>query len=164
MGAPNLERGGWRGPGEVGEDSVLSGRIIACAMNVHSTLGPGLLESAYEACLCRALSTEGLVFKRQQEIPIQFQGLNLDCGFRLDLMVEDRIVVEIKSVANILPLHLSQLRTYLKLSKREHGLLINFNTRHLRDGIRRMGFTIHSPASPGPPHTPLIRTAPNEPR
>lgn len=107
-------------------------------MRVHSALGPGLLESAYEACLCRALSKDQLAFTKQREVALHFEDLNLDCGFRLDLLVEDRIVIEIKAVPQILNLHLAQLRTYLKLSGRPLGLIINFNVLHLRDGIRRV--------------------------
>jgi len=106
-------------------------------MKVHSALGPGLLESAYEACLCRALSREGLEFKRQVPIPVNFDGIALDCGFRLDLLVEDKAILEVKSVDSLLAVHDSQLLTYLKLAAKPLGLLINFNVAHLRTGIRR---------------------------
>ena len=140
LGALQLEKRGWGGKAEEGEENLLelSGKIIGSALRVHSALGPGLLEHAYEACLCRALSTDHLTFMKQQEIALHFEGLNLDCGFRLDLLVEDRIVVEIKAVPQILSLHLAQLRTYLKLSGRPLGLIINFNVLHLRDGIRQV--------------------------
>lgn len=126
----------------------LSGRVIGSAMRVHSQLGPGLLEAAYEACLCRALSTDGLRFEKQRAVPLHFEGLNLDCGFRLDLLVEGRLVVEIKAVTQLLPVHLSQLRTYLRLSGHACGLLINFNTKHLREGIRQLYSSYPSPPSP----------------
>jgi GxxExxY protein len=106
-------------------------------MEVHSHLGPGLLEAAYEECLCHALARSGLQFRRQLAVPIEFQGVKLDCGFRLDLVVEDRVIVEIKAVERVLPVHLSQLTTYLKLANRTTGLIINFNVVHLRDGIAR---------------------------
>ncbi len=119
-------------------------------MKVHSHLGPGLLESAYEACLCRTPHLEGLSFERQSEVPLLYEDLRLDCGFRLDLWVERQIVVEVKSVVQILPMHLAQLRTYLKLSGLGCGLLINFNTRHLREGIRQLSAPIPSPSFPNP--------------
>jgi GxxExxY protein len=109
-------------------------------MEVHSALGPGLLESAYEACLCRSLSKAQIPFKRQVPVPITFEGVNLDCGFRLDLVVEDTVIVEIKSIDRLLAIHDSQILTYLKITKLPLGLLINFNVPHLRDGIRRKVF------------------------
>ena len=110
-------------------------------MQVHSALGPGLLESAYEACLCRALSKTGLRFERQAPIPLSYDGLHLDCGFRVDLMVESKAVVEIKSVDRLLAIHDAQLLTYLKITGVPLGLLINFNVAHLRNGIRRKVFS-----------------------
>jgi GxxExxY protein len=120
-------------------------------MRVHSRLGPGLLESAYEACLCRALALEGLAFEKQRGVPVQYEGLRLDCGFRLDLLVEGEVLVEVKAIADILPIHIAQLRTYLKLSGHECGLLINFNTLHLRNGIRQLSSSRRpSPSFPVP--------------
>ena len=110
-------------------------------MQVHSALGPGLLESAYEACVCRALSKQGLQFERQKPVPLSYDGLFLDCGFRVDLMVESKAIVEIKSVDRLLSIHDSQLLTYLKITGMPLGLLINFNVAHLRNGIRRKVFT-----------------------
>ncbi len=116
----------------------LSGEIIDAAMRVHSELGAGLLESIYEACLCHELRKRGLRFLRQLALPVRYDNLTLDAGFRIDLLVEDRIIVELKAVDKLLPIHQAQLLTYLKLSGKQLGLLINFNTVHLKDGIKRM--------------------------
>jgi GxxExxY protein len=116
----------------------LTGRIIGCAMKVHTVLGPGLLESAYEACLCYELKKAGLKVEQQKPIPLIYEEVKLDCGYRLDLIVEDRIIVEIKAVESLSPLASAQLLTYLKLYNRKIGLIINFNVQHLRDGIKRI--------------------------
>jgi GxxExxY protein len=116
----------------------LTGRIIGCGMKVHTVLGPGLLESAYEACLCYELEKAGLKVERQKPIPLIYEEVKLDCGYRLDLLVEDRVIVEIKAVESISSLASAQLLTYLKLYNRKIGLLINFNVQHLRDGIKRI--------------------------
>lgn len=116
----------------------LTGRIIGCAMRVHTVLGPGLLESAYEACLCYELKKAGLKVEQQKPIPLIYEEVKLDCGYRLDLLVEDRIIVEIKAIEALSPLASAQLLTYLKLYNRKIGLLINFNVLHLRDGIKRI--------------------------
>ena len=129
------QRKGGRNAEEPG--SVLSGAIISCAMQVHTELGPGLLESAYEECLCHELAQSGFSFKRQVPIPLTYGNLHLDCGFRLDLVVRELAIVEIKSVDRLLPVHDSQLLTYLRASGLPLGLLINFNVVHLRHGIRR---------------------------
>ncbi len=118
----------------------LSGLIINAAMKVHSALGPGLLEAAYETCLCHELARRNLRFCRQVPVPIRYEEFNLDCGFRLDLVVEDKAIVDLKSVDQVLPVHHSQLLTYLKLSGLPLGLLINFNVAHLRNGIWRRVF------------------------
>jgi GxxExxY protein len=115
----------------------LSGRVIACAMRVHSALGPGLLESAYEACLCRELALEGPSFRRQVPLVVEYGGMRLDCAYRLDLVIEDTLVAELKCAETLLPIHHAQLLTYLRLSGKRFGLLINFDVAHLRDGIRR---------------------------
>ena len=112
-------------------------QIIGAAIEVHMALGPGLLESAYEACLCQELSMRNLPFKRQLPLPVAYKGLQLDCGYRLDLLVADQVVVEIKSVERLLPIHEAQLLTYLKLGGWKAGLLINFNEPVLKKGIRR---------------------------
>jgi GxxExxY protein len=127
---------GRRGGTEDGQ-SVLSGAIIGCAMKVHSKLGPGLLESVYEECLCHELSRAGLRFQRQVETPIKYDGFFLSTPLRLDLLVEDQVVVEVKAVEQIASLHDAQLLTYLRLTGKRLGLLLNFNSVHLRHGIHR---------------------------
>jgi GxxExxY protein len=120
---------------------VLSSRIVGGAMKVHSTLGPGLLESAYDECLCHELAKAKIDFRRQVPVPLRYDGIQLDCGFRLDLLVDECVIVEIKAVEKVLPVHESQLLTYLKITGHELGILINFNVRHLRDGIHRRVMT-----------------------
>ena len=115
----------------------ITSRIIRCAMKVHSELGPGLLESAYMACLSQELISHGTILQCEWPLPVHFQGIEVNVGYRLDLLVEDQVVVELKSVEKLLPVHEAQLLSYLKLSKRPVGLLINFNVVHLRHGIRR---------------------------
>ncbi|PIU83067.1 MAG: GxxExxY protein [Elusimicrobia bacterium CG06_land_8_20_14_3_00_38_11] len=112
--------------------------IIGVAINIHRELGPGLLESAYEVCLVYALAKSGLKIEQQKALPIVYHGIKLDCGYRLDLVVENEVIVEIKSVEKILPIHKAQLMTYLKLSGYKVGLLINFNVEILKNGIRRV--------------------------
>ena len=114
-----------------------SRKIIGCAIEVHKVLGPGLLESIYEAALCRELTIAGLAFNRQQTLPVFYKGRPLDCEFRIDLVVENTLVVEIKAVQALLPLHEAQLLTYLKVSGLPAGLLLNFNEARLTEGIRR---------------------------
>jgi GxxExxY protein len=112
--------------------------IIGAAIQVHKTLGPGLLESAYEACLAYELVQRGLKIERQKPLPVIYQSVNLDCGYRLDLLVEDSVIVELKSVDHLEPIHDAQLLTYLKLSGIKVGLLINFNVMQLKLGIHRL--------------------------
>jgi GxxExxY protein len=116
----------------------LSEAIIGAAIEVHRELGPGLLESAYEECLCHELTLRGLRFKRQVELPVVYKGIKLDCGYKIDLIVEDEIVLELKTVDKLAPVHEAQLLTYLRLSGKRVGLLINFNVPVLRQGIKRM--------------------------
>ncbi|MGC1649378.1 MAG: GxxExxY protein [Candidatus Sulfotelmatobacter sp.] len=116
----------------------ISGAVVDSAMKVHSELGPGLLESVYLACLVHEPHQRGFRTAVQVPLPVIYDGVRLDLGFRLDILVEDCIVVEIKAVDAISPVHQAQLLTYLKLSDKHLGLLINFNVVHLRDGIRRM--------------------------
>ena len=104
-------------------------------MEVHKTLGPGLLESAYETALCRELSLRNVAFQRQVNLPMEYKGVKLDCAYRLGLVVEDEVIVEIKSIAAIEPVHEAQLLTYLRLSGKRVGLLMNFNVAVLRNGI-----------------------------
>jgi GxxExxY protein len=112
-------------------------QIIGSAIEVHKALGPGLLESAYEECLCRELAVRSIPFERQRPLPVEYKGTRLDCSYRLDLLVAGSVVVEIKSVSAIEPVHEAQLLTYLKLGGWKLGLLINFNVSLLKDGIRR---------------------------
>lgn len=111
--------------------------IIGCAIDVHRTLGPGLLEKVYEECLYFSLIQKTLKVERQKPIPIIFKEVRLECGYRIDLLVEDEVIVEIKSVSEIAPIHKAQLMTYMKLADIDLGLLINFNVKLLRDGIVR---------------------------
>ena len=116
----------------------LSGEIIGAAIEVHKALGPGLLESAYEECICHELSIGGLSLERQKLLAVRYKGINLDCGYRLDVVVEDAIILELKSCEKIEPIHKAQLLTYLKLSGFKLGLLLNFNVILMRDGIVRI--------------------------
>jgi GxxExxY protein len=119
-------------------ENELSKIIIGCAMKVHTELGPGLLESAYEACLAYELSKAGLRFERQKPMPLIYESVKLDVGYRLDLIVENLVVVDPKSVETLIPVFTAQMITYLKLSGCKLGLIINFNVEHLRDGIKRV--------------------------
>jgi len=112
-------------------------QVIGAAIEVHRALGPGLLESAYEECLGRELTLRSIPFVRQHPLPVEYKGMELDCGYRLDLLVANAVVVELKAVSAIEPIHEAQLLTYLKLGGWKLGLLINFNVPVLRDGIRR---------------------------
>ena len=116
----------------------LTREIIGAAIEVHRTLGPGLLESAYEECLCHELGLRELDFERQKQVPLMFKDVTLDSGYRLDLLVSNAVVVEIKAVEAFLPIHEAQLLTYLKLGGWNVGLLINFNVAILKDGIKRI--------------------------
>lgn len=116
----------------------VSGAIVNAAMKVHSALGPGLLESAYEACLLHELRHLGLKVEAQRSLPVAYDGIKIDVGYRVDLLVEDAVIVELKAVDTLLPIHQAQLLSYLKLSGKRVGLLINFNVRHLKNGLKRM--------------------------
>jgi GxxExxY protein len=116
----------------------LTGEVIAAAIEVHKILGPGLLESTYEECLCREFGLRKISFERQKELPIEYQGLRLDCGYRLDIIVESRLILELKACESLLPIHQAQLLTYLKLTGMKVGLLINFNVPILKTGIKRI--------------------------
>jgi GxxExxY protein len=119
-------------------DNEITEKIIGAAIEVHRHLGPGLLESAYEECLCYELKQIGLSFERQVHVPIAYKGLRLDCFYKMDVVVEDRVVVEIKTVEHVLPIHTAQLLTYLKSSNKQVGLLINFNEVVLKKGLKRL--------------------------
>ena len=116
----------------------LTSEIIGAAIEVHKVLGPGLLESAYEKCLCYELGQHGLRFDRQRPLSIQYKGLQLDCGYKLDIVVQDTVILELKSCDRVEPIHKAQLLTYLKLSGLKLGLLLNFNVPVMRDGITRV--------------------------
>jgi GxxExxY protein len=111
--------------------------ILAAVVEVHKVLGPGLLESVYEECLCHEMSLRGLTCRRQVELPITYKGLTLDAGYRLDVIVEGAVIVEVKAVEAILPVHEAQLLTYLRLTGKRVGLLINFNVAVAKEGIVR---------------------------
>jgi GxxExxY protein len=116
----------------------LTENVIGAAIEVHRALGPGLLESAYEECLCREFSVRGLAFQRQVPLPVEYKGVKLDCGYRLDLVVQETLILELKCVEHILPVHEAQLLTYLKLTGKRVGIIINFNVSALiRGGIVR---------------------------
>jgi GxxExxY protein len=115
-------------------------QIIAAAIEVHRVLGPGLLESAYEECLCHEFELRGIHYERQKLLPVQYKGTTLDCGYRLDILVQGRIILELKCVEKLVPIHEAQLLTYLRLSGIKTGLLINFTTPLLKDGIKRLSF------------------------
>ena len=115
----------------------ITSRIIGSAIQVHTAVGPGLLESAYRACLTQVLTSQGLALQCEWPLEVNFNGLHLDVGYKVDLLVEDVVIVELKAVERVIPVHEAQLLSYLKLSKRPVGLLINFNVVHLRDGIYR---------------------------
>ena len=116
----------------------VSGTIVDAAMRVHSVLGPGLLESAYAACLAHELRQRGLKVLCEVALPVVYDGIKLDVGYRLDMLVEDAVIVELKAVEALAPIHQAQLLSYLKLSGKHVGLLINFHVLHLKDGIKRM--------------------------
>ena len=116
----------------------LSNEVIGAAIEVHKRLGPGLLESAYEECLCCELGLRGIEFKRQVPLPVIYKGQKLDCGYRLDMLVEDLVIIEMKAIDDIAPIHEAQLLTYLRLRDSWLGLIINFNVLLLKDGIRRL--------------------------
>jgi len=115
----------------------LSRKAIGCALEVHRQLGPGLLESAYERCLSYELLCAGIQHIPQKELPIDYKGTKLDCGYRVDLFVEAELIVELKVVDKILPIHEAQILTYMKLARVKTGLLMNFNVARLKDGIKR---------------------------
>jgi len=123
---------------EGGESKSLTGKIIGAAIEVHRALGAGLLESAYEACLTHELRLRGFKVEQQKPLPVVYKSVVLDCGYRLDLVVDEQVVVEVKSVSSLAPIHEAQLLSYLKMSDYKLGLLLNFNVQMLKDGIRRM--------------------------
>lgn len=119
--------------------------IVGAAIEVHRHLGPGLLESAYEECLCRELALRRVPFERQRQLPVEDKGFRLECGYRLDLVVAQTVVVEVKAVEALLPVHEAQLLTYLRLGGWNIGLLLNFHTPRLKDGLRRLVWGLDDP-------------------
>ena len=126
---------------ETTENDPLTERIIGLAIDIHRHLGPGLLESAYEECIAFELTQAGIPFERQVAVPVVYKSVRLDCAYRLDLKVENRLIIEVKSVERLMPIHEAQLITYLRLTGLPVGLLLNFNTNVLKNGIRRL---VHS--------------------
>ena len=120
------------------EENELTKVIIGAAIDVHRQLGPGLLESAYEACLCHELGLKQIPYERQKSLPVIYKGLSLECGYRIDILVDEKVVLEIKSVEGLLPIHEAQMLTYMRLDGWKAGLLINFNVPLLKQGIRRL--------------------------
>ena len=119
------------------EINKLTEIIIGASIEVHKALGPGLLESAYEECLCYELRLKSLRYDRQRQLPLTYKGIQLDCGYRIDLFVEERVIVELKTIDKLSPIHDAQLLTYMKLANSSVGLLINFNVPVLKNGVRR---------------------------
>jgi GxxExxY protein len=119
-------------------ENELTNQIIGCAIDVHRTLGPGLLESAYEECLAHELSQRGIPFDRQNPLPVMYRGLKLECGYRADSLVDGKVIVELKAVDALAPIHDAIVLTYLRMSDCKVGLLLNFNVATLRDGIKRL--------------------------
>ena len=119
------------------ESDALTEKIIGCAIEVHRTLGPGLLESAYEQCLARELSLREIPFRLQVPLPVEYKGIHLDCSYRIDVVVNEQVILELKSVDKTVPIHEAQLLTYMKLSNITKGLLLNFNVKRLVEGIKR---------------------------
>ena len=120
------------------KENYITDKIIQCAIKVHSYLGPGLLESAYKECLFHELTKTGLKVEKEKALPLIYDEIKLDCGYRIDLFVESKIVIEIKSIEALHDIHLAQTLTYLKLAKTRVGLLINFNVLKLKDGLKRV--------------------------
>ena len=120
------------------ENSTLSGEVIGAAIEVHRVLGPGLLESAYELAFERELVLRGLQVERQKAVPLEYKGIDLGDGFRIDLLVQEQLIVEIKAVERVLAIHEAQLLTYLRLADKRLGLLINFNEKTIKEGVKRV--------------------------
>jgi len=119
------------------KEEKLTGEILRCAYAVHSELGPGLFEKVYEECLFYELTESGLFVEKQLELPVEYKGTEIDAGYRIDLLIEETVIIELKSVKELLDIHTAQLLTYMKLSDTEIGFLINFNVKSLKDGIKR---------------------------
>jgi GxxExxY protein len=133
------------GAGRFGDCSE---QVIGACIEVHRVLGPGLLESAYEACLAHELTLRGLSFERQQSLPVSYKGVRLECGYRMDFVVRAELVIEVKAVERLLPVHEAQLISYLRLTRLPAGLLVNFHAETIRRGLRRL--TLKHPSRPSP--------------
>lgn len=133
---------------ETQRENRITETVIGCAIEIHKALGPGLLESAYEECLCYELSQQSLEFRRQVELPVHYKKVKLDCGYKLDLIVENLVIIELKTVEKLAPIHDAQLLTYLKLYPCSVGLLINFNVPTLRQGIKRIVHQLKETSAP----------------
>jgi GxxExxY protein len=120
------------------ENDLLTEKVIGFAIEVHRQLGPGLLESSYEECLCYELKENSISFRPQVPLPVVYKGVRLDCGYRLDILLEEQVILELKTVERLIPIHEAQMLTYLKLSGVRTGLLLNFNSAVLKDGLRRI--------------------------
>lgn len=116
--------------------SELSNKVIGCAIEVHKALGPGLLESAYQRCLCHELLLNNIAFEAEKPLPVEYKGCRLDCGYRIDILVENEIIFELKSVEKLHPIHEAQVLSYMKLGRIKYGFLINFNVTLLKDGLK----------------------------
>ena len=116
--------------------SALSQQVIGCAIEVHRVLGPGLLESTYEHCLARELSLNNIEFITQHPLPVEYKGVRIDCGYRVDVLIANEIILELKTVYELMPIHEAQLLTYMRLARMKQGFLINFNVRRLKDGLK----------------------------
>jgi len=117
---------------------ALSDKVVGCAIHVHTVLGPGLLESTYRQCLVHQIAKEGLFVEQEKMLPVVFEGIRIDCGYRIDMLVEKRLLLELKSVKALEPIHTAQALTYMKLGNFRHGLLINFNVILLKHGLKRL--------------------------
>jgi GxxExxY protein len=138
------------GGAETPRENELTEKIIDCAVEVHRALGSGLLESAYEKCFCHELAQNGLSFSRQVPLPLVDKGIKLDCGYKIDVIINDPVIIELKTVEKLLPIHDAQLLTYLKFYRRPLGLLINFNVPVLKNGIKRLANQFHEASSASP--------------
>jgi len=119
------------------EFDALSNRVIGCAIEVHRHLGPGLLESTYTQCLAHEFTVNGITFEIEKPLPVEYKGVRLDCGYRIDLLIENELIIELKAAEEIMRIHEAQLLTYMKLAGISIGLLINFNVERLKDGLKR---------------------------
>ena len=122
-------------------ENKISEIVIGCAIDIHNELGPGLLESVYQKCLYGLLTEKGFAVEQEKIVPIQFREMTFESGLRLDLLVEDKVILELKACEKILPIHEAQLYTYLKLTKKKLGLILNFNSKLMKNGIKRMVMT-----------------------